>query len=178
MITRHLKPEDVGPLIRKQMEAMDAASLRKLHRMVIAPTMLTMTIVAFAEGEGPDNSKWKSKAAQTKLGGRFSERYNKRPSGRPVDSASIRNLDTGALANGHTVIKADQKTVKVGPGVRGKGGKARVIMEREATYDNYAVGWDDRRIRVVIAELKAFFDDIAQGKEPRYIPRSRIRRKI
>jgi hypothetical protein len=178
MIVHHLKPEDVGPLIQKQMAAMNASALRKLHRQVLAPTMLTMVIVGFANGEGPDGHKWKSGAAVTKLGGRFSERYSKRPSGRPVDGASIRNLDTGALANGHVVIKADHKHIKVGPGVRGKAGRARVIMEREAGYGNYAVGWDENRLRVLRAELAAYFGEIAEGKTPRYIPRSRIRTRI
>jgi hypothetical protein len=177
MIVNHLKPEDVGPLIRKQMRAMDTAGRKELNRKVIGPTMVTMVIVAFATGTGPDDKPWRSKAAETKLGGRFSKRYNKRPSGATVDASSIRNLDKGALANTHRVLHAGPILVCVGPG-KGKHDTARSIMEREATYGNFAVGWDKARIRIVQAELQAFFDEVAQGKTPRYLPRSRIQRRV
>ncbi len=178
MIVRHMRPQDVGPYIQKMQKSMDSDARKKMHRMVIGPTMLTMAIVAFATATGPNDKPWKSKAKQTKLDGRFSLRYNKRPSGRVVSADSVRNLDTGALANGHEVIEANASRVKVGPGTRGKGGKARVIMQREAGYGNHAVGWDRKRIQIVRAELKAFFDDIAMGREPRYLPRSRIRTRV
>lgn len=178
MIVRHIRPQDVGPYIQKMQKGMDSDTRKKMHRMVIGPTMLTMAIVSFATATGPDDKQWRSGAAQTKLGGRFSLKYNKRPSGRVVGADSLRNLDTGALANGHVVIEANASRVKVGPGTRGKSGKARVIMEREAGYGNHAVGWDRKRIQIVRAELQAFFDDIAMGREPRYLPRSRIRTRI
>ena len=147
--------------------------------MVIGPVMVTGVIMRFATGKGPNNKPWVSKAKSgTKLGGKYSIPYNTRPSGRAVSAGSIRNTDTGALANAHTVIKADAHNVKVGPGARGKGGKARDIMKREAGYGNHAVGWDRPLKRVVDAETQAFVDEIAMGRKPRYLPKSRIRTRI
>ena len=175
---RHLRPEDVEADIKKQQSALTgAASTKRFNRMVVGPVMVTGVIVRFLKGIGPDGTKWKSGAKETKLGGKYSKAYDKRPSGRLVSASSIRNTDTGDLANAHTVIKADAHNVKVGPGVRGKGGKARKIMEREAGYGNHAVGWDNELKKVMDAEHQAFVDEIAMGKTPRYLPRSKIVRR-
>jgi hypothetical protein len=172
---RTLRPDQLADDVRKQMERLlGSTSQKELNRKVIGPVMVTGVILRFQTGKGPDGAEWKSGAATTKLGGKFSERYDTRPSGRKVTASSIRNLDTGALANAHTVIEADAQHVKVGPGVRGKAGKARKVMEREATYGNNAVGWDDALVKVVNAEIQAFMDEIAAGRKPRYLPRSKV----
>jgi len=179
MATRRLKPGEVAGDIRKQQRLLTgSASLRKQNRMVVGPVMVTGVIMRFLAGKGPKGKAWLSGAKSTKLGGKYSQAYNRRPSGRDVSASSIRNTDTGALANSHTVIKADGRGVKVGPGVRGKSGKARKIMEREAGYGNYAVGWDAPLKRIVDAETQAFVDEIAMGRTPRYLPKSRIRTRI
>ena len=179
MATRRLKPDQVAADIRKQQERLTgSASRKKLHRMVVGPVMVTGVIMRFASGVGPENKPWLSGAKSTKLGGKYSTEYDKRPSGRRVSAASIRNTDTGALANAHTVKTADASRVVVGPGVRGKGGKAVKIMEREAKYGNYAVGWDKPLRRVLNAEIQAFVDEIAMGRPPRYLPKSRIRERL
>lgn len=179
MRTRKMRMDQVGPDIQRIMrQGMGSASRKKVNRMIIGPTMVTMAVVAFLEEKGPENRAWRSGAKVTKHGGRWSEAYDVRPSGAKVTADKTRNLDKGELANSHTVIKADARTVKVGPGTRGKGGKARKIMEREAGYGNLAVGWDARRRRVVAAELRAFHRDIAEGRQPRYLPRSRVRTRV
>ena len=154
------------------------ASQRKQNRMVVGPVMVTGVIMRFLSGKGPGGKAWMSGAKSTKLGGRYSQAYKVRPSGREVSASSIRNTDTGALANSHTVTEADAVHVKVGPGVRGKGGVARKIMEREAKYGNHAVGWDAPLKRVLNSEIQAFVDEIAMGRKPRYLPKSRIRTRV
>lgn len=178
MTTRHLKPDQVAADIAKQRRLLTgAASQKKLNRMVIGPVMVTGVIMRFLKGRGPDGKLWKSRAKETKLGGKYSRAYKKRPSGRLVSAASIRNTDTGDLANSHNILKATSKTVKVGPVAGGKSGLARKIMQREAGYGNHAVGWDGTLKRVLDAEQQAFIDEIAQGKTPRYLPKSKIRRR-
>lgn len=176
---RRLRPDQVADDVKKQMEYLTGSeSLKELHRKVVGPVMVTGVIMRFLVGKGPDGEEWKSGAATTKLGGKFSEAYNTRPSGRKVTASSIRNLDTGELANAHEVLSADAKHVKVGPRPGKKGGKARKIMEREAAYGNNAVGWDDTLRRIVDAEIQAFMDEIAAGRKPRYIPRSKIQVRV
>ena len=178
MSVRYVKADQVAKEIRKQRRLLTGkVSNTRYNRMVVGPVMVTGVIMRFLTGKGPKGSAWKSGAKETKLGGKYSKRYNKRPSGRMVSASSIRNTDTGDLANAHTVIKATATNVKVGPGVRGKGGKARVIMEREAGYGNYAIGWDTPLKRVLDAEAQAFIDIIARGGTPTYQPRSRIMRR-
>ena len=178
MSTRYIKADQVAKEIRKQRRLLTGkVSNARYNRMVVAPVMVTGVIMRFLEGKGPDGATWKSGAAVTKLGGKYSRSYNKRPSGRKVSASSIRNTDTGDLANAHTVIKANASTVKVGPGVRGKHGKARVIMEREAKYGNYAVGWNSDLRKILDAEAQVFIDIIARGGTPTYQPRSRIMRR-
>jgi len=176
---RHLRPDQVARDIEKQRRLLvGSISQKKLNRMVIGPVMVTGVIIRFLEGKGPDGAAWKSGARTTKLGGKYSVAYGRRPSGRIVSASSIRNTDTGALANSHRVLKADASTVKVGPGVRGKKGKARKIMQREAAYGNYAIGWDGPLKRILDAEQQTFIDEIAQGKTPRYQPKSKIQVRI
>lgn len=176
---RKLRPDQLPNDVQKQMEYLTGdASQKELNRKVIGPTMLTGVIMRFLTGKGPDDAEWKSGAATTKLGGKFSEKYDTRPSGRHVSASSVRNLDTGELANAHGVLAADAKHVKVGPQRKAKDKKARKIMEREAGYGNNAVGWDDKLRRIVGAEIQAFIDEIAKGKKPRYIPRSKVQVRL
>lgn len=179
MATRRLRPDQVAADIQKQRQYLTGgASGRNFNRKVVGPVMVTGVIMRFATGKGPKGKPWLSGAKTTKLGGKYSSTYNTRPSGRAVSSSSIRNTDTGALANAHTVKKATEKNVVVGPGTRGKGGKAVKIMEREASYGNYAVGWDKPLKRVLDGEIQAFVDEIAMGRKPRYLPKSRIRTRV
>ena len=176
---RRMKPEEIAPDIRRMMrDGMSPESRKRINRMVIGPVMVTMALVSFLTEKGPDDKPWKSKAKETQLGGRWSAKYKKRASGTPITADKIRNTEGGDLANAHTVIEANAAKVKVGPGVRGKQGRARVIMDREASYGNYAVGWDANRQKVIRAELAAFHREIAEGRKPRYLPRSRIVRKV
>ena len=178
MSVRYLKADQVAKEIRKQRKLLTGGvSNTRYNRMVVAPVMITGVIMRFLTGKGPNGKAWKSKAKETKLGGKYSKAYNKRPSGRLVSASSIRNTDTGDLANSHTAIKVTAKYVKVGPGVRGKEGRARKIMEREADYGNYAVGWDTKLKNVLDAEKQAFIDIIANGGTPTYQPKSRIARR-
>ena len=140
--------------------------------------MVTGVIMRFLTGKGPKGKEWLSGASKTKLSGKYSEAYNKRPSGRMVSASSIRNTDRGALANSHRVLKATSKGVKVGPGANGKKKKARKIMDREAGYGNYAVGWDKDLREILKKEIQAFVDEIAMGRKPRYLPKSRIRTRV
>jgi len=179
MSTRRLKPEDVQKDIEKQRRLLTGnASQKKMNRMVVGPIMVTGVIMRFLKGKGPDDKPWLSKAKITKLAGKYSKDYNKRPSGRQVSGGSIRNTDTGALANSHTVKTADATHVIVGPTVRGKSGKAIKIMEREALYGNHAVGWDNKLKQILTAEQQAFITDIANGKTPRYLPKSRVQVRV
>ncbi len=178
MSVRHLRPDQVAADIEKQRRLLTGnVSQKKLNSKVIGPVMVTGVIMRFLKGRGPNGKLWKSGAGETKLGGRYSKRYKKRPSGRLVSASSIRNTDTGDLANSHFILSATAKGVKVGPKATLKNGKARKIMEREARYGNHAVGWDNTLKRVLDAEQQAFIDTIAQGKTPTYLPKSKIVRR-
>jgi len=179
MATRHLKPREVSVDIKEQRRLLTGnPSQAKMNRMVIGPTMVTGVIMRFLVGKGPNDAEWKSEAKRTKLGGKYSFTYYTRPSGHRVSAASIRNTDTGALANCHRVLKATSKFVKVGPGVKGKDGVARKIMQREAKYGNFAIGWDAPLRRILNAEIQAFVDEIAMGGTPRYLPKSKIKMRV
>ena len=179
MSTRRLKPEDVQKDIEKQRRLLTGnASQKKFNSKVIGPTMVTMVIIRFLKGKGPDDKPWLSKAKITKLAGKYSKAYKKRPSGRMVSGGSIRNTDTGELANSHDTLSASAQGVKVGPKAALKNGKARKIMQREAGYGNYAVGWDAKSHRIVTAEIQAFMTDIANGKTPQYLPKSKVQVRI
>jgi hypothetical protein len=162
-------------MIRKQMRYITGkAENKRFNGIVIGPVMQMMAIVAFLTGQGPNKSKWVSKAAEKKFSDRWSEDYWVRPSGEKVSADKIRNLDTGALADSHVVLNYNQYRVLVGPLKDAKDGKARKIMQREAKWGNHAVGWDARRIRILNAELKAYFTEIAEGKTPRVMPRATV----
>ena len=179
MTTRHLKPEEVAADIERQKQYLvGKISQKKLNSKVVGQVMVTGVIMRFLKGRGPDGRVWKSGAKETKLGGKYSKRYKKRPSGRKVSASSIRNTDTGVLANSHRILSVSASGVKVGPKAAEKGGKARKIMQREAAYGNFAVGWDNTLKRVLSAEQQAFINEIAEGKRPRYLPRSRIKVRV
>ncbi len=176
---RHLRPDQVARDIEKQRRLLvGSISQKKLNSKVVGPVMVTGVIMRFLTGAGPNGSAWKSGAAKTKLGGKYSKRYNKRPSGRKVSASSIRNTDTGDLANAHFILHSSAKGVLVGPKAAQKDDKARKIMEREAGYGNYAIGWDNKLRRILDAEQQAFIDIIAQGKTPTYLPKSKIQERI
>lgn len=179
MSVRHLRADQVAADIEKQRRLLvGAISQKRLNSKVVGPVMVTGVIMRFLKGRGPNGEQWKSGAGETKLGGRYSKRYKKRPSGRLVSASSIRNNDTGELANSHHILSATATGVKVGPKAALKKGKARKIMEREARYGNHAVGWDNVLKRVLDAEQQAFIDAIANGRTPRYLPKSKIQVRI
>ncbi len=154
----------------EQQKALAATPRRRWVRKVIKPVMLNGVLVRFLTGKGPGGKIWKSASALTKMGGRWSAGYNKRPSGDMVTADKTRNVDTTELADSFRAIECTADKCKVGP----RGERNRNIAKREAGIGNMMVGWDTELKRACDQEMSAYAFQIAQGKEPPYLPRSRI----
>lgn len=159
-----INARDLDDDIRKQMQAMSPLKRKKFMKNVIGHAMYLVVKVRFLTGKGPGKKQWKSPSAETKFGGRFSKKYKKRPSGRPVTSSSLRLSDTGELRDSYKVLHYGANHVEVGPLASGKGGKAKVIAEAaEENWNNPITGWDKVALDIVDMEVEKGLDMIARG---------------
>lgn len=146
-------------------------------RKVAGKVMENMVLIRFLRGGYIAAGDWISKAAETKFGGRWSVSYNKRPSGKPVTPDKIRMVDTNNLANSYRVLEADHNHVTVGPGKTSHGGAGPLIAEKEENAGNAIVGFTSEINNALKYEMENYVDLVARGKEPPYLPKSRIGRK-
>ena len=139
--------------------------------------MTNMVMTRFARGGYEKPGDWKSTGSgPTKFNDRWSEKYNTRPSGDEVSPDKIRDVDTGELANSYRVLSADANQVTVGPGKTSHGGAGPKIAKREEDGGNHIVGFT-REINTALAqETQYYLDRIAEGREPPYLPKSRLGR--
>lgn len=139
--------------LRSVAEVYDSDNLENDYFKVIGKLMLNLIAVRFATGKDPERRLWKSTAEQTRLGGRFSIDYKKRPSGSRVTSSSKRLTDTGELLKSYKVLVNNGKKVVVGP----TGDRNEVIAQAAAEkWNNEIVGWSDNDIELAKKELEAY----------------------
>ena len=121
--------------------------------METAGRMMVNTIrLRFATGMGPDDVPWKSSAAETQHGGRWSAKYKR--SDKSLSAGSIRLFFTGAFMRSYTAEKTKTK-VTVGP----KGDLfVKIATRAHDDWQNYIVGWDDRSKANLDKELVAFLN--------------------
>ena len=169
MAVTRLRPDEVEGDIKKQMRMLSNPVLKRFHSMVIAPAMVSIVKLRFLKGKGPNDIIWKSWSAVTKFSGRWSKRYNVRPSKNMVTADKIRNVDTKQLANSYKSTSSSYGVVS-GP----KGKRNVLIAENEERHGNFITGWDDHSIRIINAEIKEFVNRMALGRFPQAKPKSRI----
>ena len=158
--------------IQKQLRALDPAKRRRFMRKVIGPTMVTQVVVRFLRGGYNKAKDWKSTATgPKKYGGRWSEKYSKRPSGQYVGPGSIRMVDEGSLANSYRTLMADSDSATVGPGARGVG---EVIAQVQEEAGNPITGFTQETIGALNTEMQWYLDRMAEGLDPPDLPKSRI----
>ena len=161
--------------MRGQMQALSPQKRRAWVRKVVKQTMINGVLLRYLTGKGPGGQKWQSPAAETKMGGRWSAAYKKRPSGDMVTADKTRNVDTAELANSYDSLTLTEDNCVVGP--KKNPSRNRVIAEKEAEAGNVAVGFDDELKRAMDLEMLAYAWQIAQGKEPPALPKSTIGRR-
>lgn len=146
-------------------------------RKVAGKVMENMVLIRFLRGGYIKVGDWLSKAVATKFSGRFSVDYKKRPSGAEVTADKIRMLDTNELANSYRILSATANEVTVGPGKTSHGGAGEAIAEKEENSGNHIVGFTEEINSALKYEMQNYLDKVANGKEPPYLPKSRIGRK-
>jgi len=146
-------------------------------RKVAGKVMENMVLIRFLRGGYKMKGDWKSTASSTKFGGRWSEKYNKRPSGATVSADKIRMLDTNELANSYRQLSVDHNHVTVGPDKRSHGGDGELIAEKEEKAGNHIVGFTDEINKALEYEMQNYLDMVANGREPPYLPKSSIGRQ-
>ena len=144
-------------------------------RKVIGPTMVTQVVVRFLRGGYHKTKDWKSTATgPKKYGGRWSEKYKKRPSGQYVGPGSIRMVDDGSLANSYHTLIADSDSATVGPDARSHGGVGEVIAQVQEEAGNSITGFTQETIGALNTEIQWYLDRMAEGLDPPKLPKSRI----
>ena len=142
--------------------------------------MTNMVVTRFARGGYEQKGDWKSASGHRKFQDRWSKSYNVRPSEDIVTPDKIRNVDTTTLSSNYRVLSADANQVTVGPNktVRNPITNTPItkIAEREERIGNHIVGFT-REINTALAqETQYYLDRIAEGREPPYLPKSRLGR--
>ena len=139
--------------------------------------MTNMVLTRFARGGYETSGDWKSTGSgPTQLDGRWQASYHKRPSGAEISTDKIRMVDTAELANSYRVLDADSNSVTVGPGKTAHGGAGPKIAEVQEEAGNHIVGFTTEINNALAAETQHYLDLIADGKEPPYLPKSRLGR--
>jgi len=146
-------------------------------RKVAGKVMENMVLIRFLRGGFKRKGDWKSTASSTKFGGRWALKYNKRPSGATVSPDKIRMLDTNELANSYRILTATANKVTIGPGKTSHGGDGELIAEKEEKAGNPIVGFTPEINKAMDYELQNYLDQVANGREPPYLPKSRIGRQ-
>ena len=159
---QHLRLNQFDDDFKKQAKALDKTFDSKTwNQKVIGRAMVVNVVTGFLRQEDPNGKKWKSSAAKTKFGGRFSADYKKRPSGLPVTPSSLRLNDSGDFMGSYDVLWASKKDVEVGPiGSRNR----RIAEAAETTWKNPIVGWGKRGKIIVDKQIEVALDRIAKGK--------------
>ena len=172
-MAEHLRPDEVGEDIRKQQRMLEPAVQSRFIREVVGPLMTSMVSFNFLRGKDPNGKTWKSWAAKTKFGGRWSLEYDKRPSGTPVTADKTRLVDTGALADSYKEKTRSARNVIVGP----TGSTHEKVAENEEKHGNFITGWGNDALRALAAEMQEFVNRMALGRYPQSRPVSTVGRR-
>ena len=176
-LAKVLTPQQFKADLAKQIRGFSKTKRRRFLRKVAGKVMENMVLIRFLRGGYKTVSDWKSKASATKFDGRWSVGYKKRPSGQEVTPDKIRMVDTKELANSYRILHADHNSVTVGPGKRGHGGAGEKIAEKEEKAGNAIVGFTEEINKALTYEMENYVHLVATGREPPYLPKSRIGRK-
>ena len=182
-----LTPKQFERDLKHQVMAMAPAKRRRFMRKVVVPTMVNMVLIRFLRGGYLAAGDWLSNARETKLGGRWAKDYKKRPSGQLITADKIRLVDSGndaELANSYRGLEVTANSATVGPGKTAHGGAGIDIAKqaetlRPAGWGNHIVGFTTEINEALKYEMQNYLDRMATGKEPPYLPKSRLgRRKV
>ncbi len=146
--------------LRAMGEVVSEQELSKGYMKSMANIMLNLIALRFAKSEDANKQKWVSSASKTKLSGRFSVNYKKRPSGKAVSGSSKRLFDTGALMRSYKVYHITGKKVIIGP----TGKRNTIIAEAMFEQGNYIAGWGKEDVKLANKELEAYILRTLKGK--------------
>jgi hypothetical protein len=143
---------DLPKSLKKVQKTFDSKDIREGVIKQIEKMMLNFVALRFATGSDANGHKWKSNAEETKFGGRWSKKYNTRPSGEKVTSDKIRLTDTEELRKSYAAEITDT-SVKVGP----KGDRNRTIAQVAADkWKNIITGFSEANIKLIRKEIEAY----------------------
>jgi len=180
-LAKVLTPAQFSADLRKQIRAFAPAKRRRFMRKVAGKVMENMVIIRFLRGGYRVKGDWKTASKRGKFQDRWSEPYWVRPTKNIVSPDKIRNVDTRTMGNNHKILSATPNSVTVGPSTTVRnpvnGALISKIAEREEKIGNHIVGFTDEINTAMTYEMQNYLDLVANGKEPPYLPKSRIGRK-
>ena len=144
---------EIGHFLRNVAEVYSEANLDDGYMKNVGNMMLNLIAVRFATAKDAKKRLWKSTAESTRLGGRFSIDYKKRPSGRKVTGSSKRLSDTGEFRESYKILYQTGKKVVAGPT-----GKRNMTIAEAANdnWDNKIAGWSKKDVSLANKELETY----------------------
>jgi hypothetical protein len=159
---------DYGRELQRMQQAISPANRQTWLRRCMGETIRDLIKVSFLAAKDGDRQPWKSSAAETQLGGRFSAAYKVRPSGDAVTGDKVRLTDTAELRGSYKILSASPDEVTVGPeGQR----NVNIATRAETIWGNAIAGWGSFREQVAMIEINKVWEHFANG-----VPISRIRK--